>query len=886
MRKPVASGSSLTKEDIQPKSPVKNTSPLKSANNFLPPNSPSIPFIDKSSAESLPVASQSPVSSTSGSTADLPRYKVEIPSRFSPVKKAAPRKFSPAVSSAVALTSVAASKHSNPMLESAAVPLAAVSLKSSERKSPKPILEKFKAMREEVCAEKREPVTASARPENQMPVTSIKGRIKNLESFLSQKVPEPPSPAPEMLPLRHKKFLFEKKIRQESGERDAGIKRNEYLSQKRGRSESKLPVVSEGIVAKMQQKILAAQSCDQTDGHVEPVATETCAVAVDTVDEIEETAHSMYDTKGTHSSQGRNEFEQMNEESALAAFFDIDKMETGSVDTEPVHESEDQYFSKPEKSSDADTMSVCTQSSQSDGDFDSLPSSPAKSTSSSNKMYPDLPVEQFDETEDHSAFPSSPKKLRFCDDIQSAPTPERAVGSASQDATASGSTPLRTLSMYRLEQRQRHHDAPLSSQKVVFEPNKRALLVSGPTEDERVTSLRRQIHELKNQEVPRCVAIANQSVQALKACLLSEFRDTSAHADAERHVLVSNIKRVAAMNEIHALNAQLTSPLPKESVGGHLTIQRLDLPIMRDTILAHKKGLSTKSPDSQYYFCVASAGPTVHSTECLAFSDGYSSGFLSFNLHSGFAFNHLRANFQLRLDVYEVSLQKPGKKESGRSMRLTPKKHAGHSVAGPTEKQEPLAQLKGSVMINVKNIKKKDFDLQNFRFESSLQGSIRIALTVAPEYKNEYSNFLNFYDEKVDIGTWKRRWCHVKGAIIRFWRLPEDQEAEKKPLGEIDLRHCINPTVEPAPYDVCPRKESFVLVFAGTATDKTRLRVNWLVNKNYRDVIERSLMAADVVEERDEWISVLNNALDGMRVWDEEALIPCTPSEIQTYINV
>ena len=124
----------------------------------------------------------------------------------------------------------------------------------------------------------------------------------------------------------------------------------------------------------------------------------------------------------------------------------------------------------------------------------------------------------------------------------------------------------------------------------------------------------------------------------------------------------------------------------------------------------------------------------------------------------------------------------------------------------------------------------------------------------------------------------------MRGPIIRYWRLPEDAEVDKKPLGEIDMRHCINPSIQPAPFDVCPRKESLLLVFAGTASDKTRLRVNWLVNKNYKDVVEHCLVAADVVEERDEWIAVLNDLLDGMRLWDEEALIPCSHSDILSYI--
>lgn len=884
-------------------SPAKSTPPSKTS------SSGSIPYIDNSQ-----ISQKEP-------SPDLPRYKVVIPSRFSPTKKPTPKKFevpklgsqNSSSSSVVSITSspVKKSLPQTSLVTSKASPASSTATKAvnSQPANTKPVLQKFEqATKQSTVAV----VVENSSSKVEVPSSvNIKSRIQNLEKMFAAQQPEaPPAPAPENLPLRFKKVLFEKKIREETNQKLEGIKRNQYLS----RNKLSKPDLQSGLVKKMQEKlwthdedgklqIKMGEDLDSTSNlktspspnfkkAPSPVPTspqksvefqlshEDKGCSTDP-----EPTPSASTPVGASGSCFTSIADINDEESALAAFFDIDNM------TCPEHETSvaqsDPYVARnrsSETNADTDAMSVCTQSSA-----NSQASSPSKSSSSSNRMYPDL------SNADGLVHDSPIKRFRIneeVEEIHDADDEDDGVEEPIDFHTAGSSklsTPLRTISAYRLEQRKRlEESASKAVPKIVLgqRANNTVSNLRVQQELEYKEKLRRKIHTLKTVEIPKYEGLVRQCQDALETCLNTQFRDSVSHADAERHLLVSLLKRKAALNCVHELNSQLNAMPPADHILGTLSFKRIDVPIMRDTLIAHKKGLGQRNIDNTFFFIVISCNEIIQSTECLTMEQGLQSGFLSFKLPPGVVFSDLRSNFQMRLDIYALTLGQVIKKETKHSLRLTPKKPSKTLPSPSVEVREPSATLKGYIILNVKNLKKKEFELQNFRFDNALQGTIQLSLSLKPEYKkHSYGNFLSFYDDSVDVGCWKRRWCRVSGPKILYWRLPEDEEASRKPLGEIDLRHCINPEITAAPFDVCPRKESFVLLFAGTNADKTRLRVEWLVKKNYENIVEKNLMSADVIEERDEWISTLTDVLQGIRFWDEEALMPCSLPEMNLYIS-
>ena len=874
---------------------------------------------------------------------DLPRYSVTIPSRFSPVKKPVKKFEFPKTISGGSLSPTKVSS---------------TSVKHVTRKFDLPVQQQKCGLTSSIpvnrSVEQLERKASNSAIE--IPSSgSIKSRVQNLEKIMAASANNvAPSPAPELLPLRMRKGLFEKKIRQEKELKEEEVKRNDFLSKKKIPQRESTTAFQSGLVKQMREKlwtvgqngepVLETPVQDSNESSPEKKVTpqKETDVGMDVVMEEEEeeevndkletrqSSHaSSRDSRVTSSSKASfvstavstnqpkvNIADLNDEESALAHFFDTDSIESSP---EAQAQSSRNYFAKPgmtnttETEDDGDSMSLCTQSSN-ECHVDSQ--SPTKSVRSSNRIYPDLSEEE-EEVDDLVLSPSPTKKCRMNDAQEETMKAEdkfsvsseeeepdelqltdgRVITGATGGKTTLG-TPLRTLSAYRLEQKAMQ----------LTNSAKRTVIVSTSQEDrerereerQRQEALRRKISLLKKEDVVKYEMLANQSAQALQKCLTSDFKDTPAHADAERHLLVSLLQRQATVSYIHSLNSQIASPPLEEFVVGHLAFNTIDLPIMRDTLLAHKKGLVSKGNENHYFFCVVKGEGTVHSTECQSLADGYASGTLTFVLPSGFSFKDLKGNFHVRLEVYCITLQ--AKKEGSKHVMpkfpgLTPsKKKDKNSVQSALKsaqtvscspslpvRLEPQAVAKGFVTINSKNIKKKEFELQGFKFESTLQGVVKLSMNVKAEYQGSYSNFLSFYDDKEEIGIWKRRWCRLEGPKILVWRLPEDEKS-KPPQKEIDLRHCINPCLTPASFKVCPKKESFVMIFAGTSSDKTKARVNWLLNKSYSDAIDKTLVAADVIEERDEWIDILNRALEGIRSWDEEALLPCSSTEMETYL--
>lgn len=880
-------------------SPIKGlvSSPLKVS------SSESIPFIDKtmSGEKKTPEASKVEV--------DLPKYSVQIPSRFSPVKKA-PKKFE--FPKQVSFSNMAVTTQSTS------------AVRAATKKFDLPIQQQKSGLTSSV------PVNRSVGQLEKkisnsvidVPVSSIKSRVQNLEKMMTANNDRTASPAPELLPLRMRKGLFERKIREETQAQNEVIKRDQFLCKKKIPVRESTTNFQSGLVRKMQERLWTTgengeplikdvdNNVDETfsENKVSPKKQIKAPVEqeMDVVEEeVEEEPIPSTNQLSKSTLSSRIQIQAPNfgvdeEESALAHLFDIE---------EPSPDSDKQSGRRfslnkgvndaTETDMEADGMSICTQSSI-ESKSASYQTSPCKSTSSSVRMYPDLSEDDDDR--------SPVKKSKMSDDEEKLNdfTDQEDAGLVSEDeAEEDGAyakiakslptmspkptgTPVRTISAFRLEQRM--NQKPFGSERrvatVSIEDKERQR-----EEKERIEKLTTRIAILKKHDVPRYEALITQSSQALSRCLASsDFKDSTAHADAERHLLVSYLQRAAAINQIHDLNTQLSHAPEKEFVLGNLKFTKIDLPITSDTLLAHKKGLAAKTADNQHFFCVISCDGSVISTECQAFSEGYSSGFLTFVLPSAFGFKELKNNFQIRLDIYCVTLQ--SKKEANKhalpKFSLTPSKKPGKNVttASPSVGRilEPKAILKGTVIINSNNIKQKEFELQNFRFEATLQGRLRLSISAKPVYQGSYSNFLSFYDDKEDIGVWKRRWCRLDGPKILIWRLPKDEET-KPAQQEIDLRHCINPKLCPATFEVCPKKESFAMILAGINSDKTRLRVKYLVDKNYEDTIEKRLVAADVIEERDEWIHVLNRSLEGIRSWDEEALLPCSPYELDKYLN-
>lgn len=281
--------------------------------------------------------------------------------------------------------------------------------------------------------------------------------------------------------------------------------------------------------------------------------------------------------------------------------------------------------------------------------------------------------------------------------------------------------------------------------------------------------------------------------------------------------------------------------IPKDEMTGTITIERIDVPIIKDLIVAHAKGLDPKTYANHYFFCAVGYGEHIFATKCLSLTASFKSGFLAFKSLHDITISDVKSNFDIRIEIYGLTLDPPVEKKEKLMDKLTPRKskkgHHSGSVqpsAVPHVIRTSKFESKGSIFITAQNLKKKSHMMQNFKYESTLNGTAEIKVSLKPQYTLSYCNFLNFYDN----GCWNRRWVRVQDYRLIFWRCPKDEENREEPLGQFDMRKCINPIVMPVPSEVCPRINSFALIFAN-CSDTNTARVNQILNKHYKSEIRR-----------------------------------------------
>lgn len=71
----------------------------------------------------------------------------------------------------------------------------------------------------------------------------------------------------------------------------------------------------------------------------------------------------------------------------------------------------------------------------------------------------------------------------------------------------------------------------------------------------------------------------------------------------------------------------------------------------------------------------------------------------------------------------------------------------------------------------------------NSALEGKLQMHVACELCVSVEHRG----FLTMFEDVSGFGAWHRRWCLLKGAILSYWKYPDD-ERKKTPIGSLELQ--------------------------------------------------------------------------------------------------
>ena len=550
----------------------KRVSPLKQRNIQLKEDN--IPYMDstpktpglsasmvanKGSAASTSslLSAATPVSSSDSEKVeeDLPRYSVQLKSRFSPIKKPSQPVLKSSLASSSPKQQVSFSLPKSVQFITASVPPPAPKIQEPvvpnivNTGAPVSIAS---IMKKVAVPEEHEVIkTVVDVPRS----VSVKNRIQEMHKIMKANSDiEPPSPAPEILPVNAKKRLFERKIREETQGKEQVIARSEYLLRRKQNSSSNMQPppqpshairdsvanIEKGIVHKMQQRVSPSvvKRKDQDN---------ECETPKDVAE-------------------------------AMRGFDAINDMSCGAVGGDVLSPTDKQYFEAQPCYTSATTSSDMDTDSQTSIDDDrssysKRSSSPSQNSQSSqddledvqyedeDRMYPVLP-----DPEDADLVHTSPlKKSRYsskkllnsADDdacvgavaahdydykgLSDARTPSKISLGIEKDLLAhmeKVATPMvRSLSQYRREKLSEAKEAERVPQ-VVFGVKKKDPVVDEMADHKRRQLIRMRITSLKTDTLPKFEAGISQASQAVTLILSQPaFINTLQHAEAERHLL-------------------------------------------------------------------------------------------------------------------------------------------------------------------------------------------------------------------------------------------------------------------------------------------------------------------------------------------------------------
>lgn len=57
-----------------------------------------------------------------------------------------------------------------------------------------------------------------------------------------------------------------------------------------------------------------------------------------------------------------------------------------------------------------------------------------------------------------------------------------------------------------------------------------------------------------------------------------------------------------------------------------------------------------------------------------------------------------------------------------------------------------------------------------------MQGTVYMQVNCELNVIIDYKGFLTMFEDVAGFGAWHRRWCHLRGHVLSYWRYPDDEK--------------------------------------------------------------------------------------------------------------
>ncbi|XP_075166012.1 anillin, actin binding protein isoform X2 [Haematobia irritans] len=377
------------------------------------------------------------------------------------------------------------------------------------------------------------------------------------------------------------------------------------------------------------------------------------------------------------------------------------------------------------------------------------------------------------------------------------------------------------------------------------------------------------------EEVCKQQQVIAQTSQALNLCAATiEFSGSTESVEGERHLLVATHRRQACLDEVQRLRVEKSvRPLGAPREKGRLTVKEITVPLRQDYI----RKLAADTISGHHLVCLLKYNEHVLATKTVPTLPGL----LAVKFPDVMQLNNVYADFKVTLEIYGMTAQRevlphevkyhinlnkkcgvktPKKKGSDNRLVMPPVQ----SPAGPHVVRTPALVQYGFAIFSLREIQRTTWTLTQVLGVSPLEGVVHMKVNCELSVSVEYKGFLTMFEDISGFGAWHRRWCHLNGTMLNYWKYPDD-EKKKTPMGSIDLYTCSSQKVCTAPRDICARLNTMLLECQRPAreTDQESL----VIVPNGRTTTVRYLLSADTKEEREEWCAYFNKALTLLRAW-------------------
>ncbi|XP_017488258.1 PREDICTED: actin-binding protein anillin-like [Rhagoletis zephyria] len=709
-----------------------------------------------------------------------------------------------------------------------------------------------------------------SKPANPAPMkkTSVADLKKLFENKAEEEQSKPKEVAPEMLSLREKRRLFEKAIREESE-----ASKNVYRGGQRRVMELSPTRSDEGDAKRLKSVI------EQHDEDVATLKSSPTNVVVE--------------------DQHQN---------------DTDYMSICTDSSTASKKEEDEPLAEEEESSDVLKVSTVSVTDSLDKALESIDnysiSQSAVSSEFNDETVGDI---TFSALETDQALQRSSTRVDLKSDSQSSveafQQPKNPPQPNAEPANTDEAPQLRTISFYRREKKAKelaeignaYSPAPTDDRL----KHQQAEEEQRNAREEFLRGVHNRIVALKN-DISEHNRIFSQASQALNLTYQATNTDSElmeGRVEAERLLLIAEEKRKACKGEIERLKRLQVNPdryisqsIPSR---GLLKISNLSVPLRKEFVELRAKGKAS----TYFFICLVINGPQVYVSELLDTSKSADKDSLEFKFKA--YCKDLKDDFEVGIHLYAMELQTHNapKKEAGfRSFRIkfgtsSLKKAEKAALATNSPLPSKLTAGGSSSSFNLVGVVKLTLPLLRqkpllYRFEYPAVGpKLHIPIdnylsiqeqTLSVQHRLTVEGCFDIQDPKTSF--WNLRRVVISGNQLKYWRFPETStESDSPPLGVINLKHCINPTVsilKGEDREICMRVNTIALV---TLKPPPVSNAQKLVQggKISKSVPERLFISSSSKSSILQLCEQINKVLGGIRAWENDAVRPYSVDEFK-----